>query len=54
MEEQLLHFPSKYVHDDLPDALSYVDQLGKAVYIDVDDMNKFSTNWEPVDAEAGY
>lgn len=54
LEEQLLHFPSKYVHDDLPDALSYIDQLAKTVYIDMDDMNKLSPEWEPIDAEAGY
>lgn len=54
LEEQLLHFPSKYVHDDLPDALSYIDQLAKTVYLDMDDMNKLSPEWEPIDAEAGY
>ena len=54
LEEQLIHFPSKYVHDDLVDALSYIDQMGSTVYLDMDDFNKRQPNWEPIDAEAGY
>jgi len=54
IEEQLIHFPSRYVHDDLADALSYIDQMAKTVYLDMDDVNKFVTQWEPIDAEAGY
>lgn len=54
LEEQLLHFPSRYVHDDLVDALSYVDQMANTVYIDMDDLNKRIQDWVPLDAEAGY
>jgi len=51
LEEQLLDFPDPLAHDDLPDALAYIDQIASAVYsthdIEVDD-------WEPLDAIAGY
>lgn len=54
LEDQILHFPSKYVHDDLIDALSYIDQMASPVYFDVDDFEKRQPKWEPIDAEAGY
>ena len=44
-------FPSKLVHDDLIDALAYVDQLAIVPYasdLEVDD------DYEPIDSIAGY
>lgn len=54
LEEQILHFPSRYVHDDLIDALSYIDQMATTVYFDMDDFNNRLKDWQPLDAEAGY
>jgi len=47
--DQLLLFPAQGVHDDLPDALSYIDQLAVTSYFadDADD------DWEPIDVIAG-
>lgn len=47
--DQLLMFPSQGVHDDLPDALSYIDQLAVTSYFEQDD----SEEWEPMDIIAG-
>jgi hypothetical protein len=47
--DQLLLFPSKGVHDDLPDALSYIDQMNITTYFEGDDED----NWEPVDVISG-
>jgi hypothetical protein len=48
--DQLLLFPAQGVHDDLPDALSYIDQLAVTSYFtdDADD------DWEPIDVIAGF
>jgi hypothetical protein len=48
--DQLLLFPSIGVHDDLPDALSYIDQLAVTSYFESDD----SDEWEPIDIVAGF
>ena len=48
-KDQLLLFPSQGVHDDLPDALSYIDQLAVTSYF-VDDQED---DWEPIDVIAG-
>jgi hypothetical protein len=49
--DQLLMFPTAGVHDDLPDALSYIDQLAITSY-------NFDENggdeWEAIDVVAGY
>lgn len=47
--DQLLMYPAQGVHDDLPDALSYIDQLAVTSYFadDADD------DWEPIDVIAG-
>jgi predicted phage terminase large subunit-like protein len=48
--DEALQFPSRLVHDDMIDALSYVDQLAKTSYagnIEID-------TWEALDAAAGY
>jgi hypothetical protein len=47
---QLLDFPSKLTHDDLPDALAYIDQLSKQAYgvdLDID-------TWGAMDDLSGY
>ncbi len=46
--DQLLMFPAQGVHDDLPDALSYVDQLAITSYFE-DQQD----NWSPIDVVAG-
>jgi predicted phage terminase large subunit-like protein len=47
--DQLLMFPAKGVHDDLPDALSYIDQLAVTSYFEGED----DEDWEPVDIISG-
>jgi phage terminase large subunit-like protein len=47
--DQLLMFPAQGVHDDLPDALSYIDQLAVTSYFEEDDDDQ----WEPIDIIAG-
>jgi hypothetical protein len=47
--DQLLMFPALGVHDDLPDALSYIDQLAVTSYFQEDEEDE----WEPVDVIAG-
>lgn len=48
--DQLLDFPSPLSHDDLPDALAYIDQLGTTVY----EEEAVWDDWEPIDPDAGY
>ena len=48
--DQLLLFPTPQVHDDLLDALSYVDQLAVTSYF-TDDMDD---DYEPTDFISGY
>ena len=48
--DQLLDFPSPLSHDDLPDALAYIDQLGSTVFCE----DATWDDWEPLDADAGY
>jgi hypothetical protein len=47
--DQLLMFPSQGVHDDLPDALSYIDQLAVTSYFQDDQEDE----WEPLDIISG-
>jgi hypothetical protein len=47
--DQLLMFPALGVHDDLPDALSYIDQLAVTSYFQDEDEDE----WQPVDVIAG-
>jgi hypothetical protein len=47
--DQLLMYPSTGVHDDLPDALSYIDQMAITSYFEQED----SDDWEPMDVIAG-
>ena len=48
---QLMDFPNKMVHDDLPDALAYIDQIATVGYFD----DSFITdNYDPLDPLSGY
>ena len=47
--DQLLMFPAQGVHDDLPDALSYIDQLAVTSYFEDDDQDE----WQPLDTISG-
>jgi hypothetical protein len=47
--DQLLMFPANVVHDDLPDALSYIDQLAVTSYFESEEDEE----WEPVDIISG-
>lgn len=49
--DQLLMFPTTGVHDDLPDALSYIDQLAVTSYNFEDDGGD---EWETMDVISGY
>jgi hypothetical protein len=49
-QDQLLMFPTPQVHDDLIDALSYVDQLAVTSYF----MDDGEDDYEPIDFIAGY
>lgn len=44
-------FPSNLVHDDLLDALSYIDQLAVVPY---SNMSDYQDDYKPMDAIAGY
>lgn len=48
--DQLLNFPNPQVHDDLIDALAYVDQLGVTDFSHMINEEEY----EPMDAIAGY
>jgi len=48
--EQAVDFPSPLSHDDLIDAVSYIDQLADPWY----DGPEFTDDWEPLDDYAGY
>lgn len=48
--DQLLMFPAQGVHDDGPDALSYIDQLAVTSYFEAAED---SEEWEPIDIIAG-
>jgi predicted phage terminase large subunit-like protein len=49
--DQLLMFPTAGIHDDLPDALSYIDQLAVTSYMDDEGDD---SEWEAIDVVAGY
>ena len=49
--DQLFQFPSKLTHDDLLDALAYIDQLADVAYASaMDEMDE----WSPTDELTGY
>ena len=47
---QALDFPNPLSHDDMLDALAYIDQVATTSYFDEDD---FADEWEPLDEIAG-
>jgi predicted phage terminase large subunit-like protein len=47
--DQTLMFPAQGVHDDLPDALSYIDQLAVTSYFEQDEQD----DWQPLDVISG-
>jgi phage terminase large subunit-like protein len=48
--DQLFQFPNSLVHDDLIDALSYIEQLNKQSYA----YEHEEEDYEPLDAFTGY
>lgn len=54
VEDQMTQFPSTMVHDDIPDALSYIAQLSQGRMIQ--DFSDFEDTpyWKPLDADIGY
>ena len=53
--DQVVSFPSRYVHDDLVDALAYIDQLAPETLGDFDIAAfEAETMWKPMDEQAGY
>tara|TARA_R110000851_G_scaffold86254_1_gene187304 strand:+ start:733 stop:2028 length:1296 start_codon:yes stop_codon:yes gene_type:complete len=50
LTDQLLDFPNPLAHDDLPDALAYIDQISTAVY----DHGWIEGEYEPTDDISGY
>jgi phage terminase large subunit-like protein len=48
--DQTIMFPAQGVHDDLVDALSYIDQLAVTSYFEEDDNDN---SWEPLDVISG-
>lgn len=48
--EQACDFPNPLSHDDMIDALAYIDQLADIVYYEGAEVN----NWEPLDIMAGF
>lgn len=50
LKEEILLFGAKDIHDDLIDALSYVDQMAISIYSEDAEIDE----WEPFDAVSGY
>ena len=48
---QLLDFPNQMAHDDLLDALAYIDQVATTNYVQNDDI---VVDYQPLDAYIGY
>ena len=51
LTDQLLNFPNPMSHDDLPDALAYIDQISTALY--EHDWN-IPEEYQPLESLAGY
>ena len=54
VEDQFLQFPSKMVHDDIPDAVSYVAQLTEGRMLEDFSEIEAEPYWTPQDAAIGY
>ncbi len=51
--DQCVSFPSRYVHDDLVDAVAYIDQMAEeTIKFDLSQLD--TTKFEPLDPRAGY
>lgn len=50
LKEELLLFGAKDIHDDLIDALSYIDQMAISIYNDEVEID----DWQPFDTVSGY
>ena len=51
LETQLVEFPSRGTHDDIIDALSYIDQVSVADFMHTIELED---DWEPYDDVSGY
>ena len=51
LRTQFLDFPNKMAHDDMLDALAYIDQVARVSYFD---SNTQEEGWEPLDQVSGY
>ena len=49
--DQLFNFPNKMVHDDMVDALAYIDQLDRGYIANLDE---YEVELEPLDEEIGF
>jgi predicted phage terminase large subunit-like protein len=49
--DEAANFPSRLVHDDLLDALSYIDQIAQVAYLDGIEL---ADEWEPLDDAVGF
>jgi phage terminase large subunit-like protein len=49
--EQLLDFPNPLSHDDLIDAVAYIDQISQTAYLPDD---YYEDEWEPLDDWSGF
>ena len=49
--DEAANFPSTLVHDDLLDALSYIDQIAQVAYLDGIEL---ADEWEPIDDAVGF
>ena len=52
LKDQMSDFPNPLAHDDLLDALAYIDQVGKVVYND--NIIDISNEYQCLDLVAGY
>jgi hypothetical protein len=48
--DQAADFPDPLAHDDLLDAVAYVDQMASVSYVTTDDIEE----WQPLDLDSGY
>ena len=51
LETQLIEFPTKGTHDDIIDALAYIDQVSVADYMHTIELEE---DWKPYDEVSGY
>ena len=54
--DQIVNFPSKLVHDDVPDALAYIEQLARdLVFGEFDEKSEEDSRyWRPMDDDIGF